>query len=237
MQEDDLNIGGDIFTDLDEDMENSQIMEDERYYRYGRFFSFGISLGITEFNGNRGRAYENAHPSYGIATHYFLDFQNSFGLGMAFSKHHMFIGEPVRGFVDDYPDAIDRGPGFIDVNMLRVFFGYRYYVDTADLATAITWSNPYFTMRMEYWYQTVKYTDQKIIPDQSGGAFGFGLGGGFEFPMVIHASYIGVEFLLHSVNYFDKYTQLYQPVEGGKGGYPDLTGYGFTTFASYVLSW
>ena len=36
--DDDLNVGGDIFTDFNEDLEASQVLEDERYYRHGRFF-------------------------------------------------------------------------------------------------------------------------------------------------------------------------------------------------------
>lgn len=37
--DDDLNVGGDIFTDFNEDIENTKLVEDERFYRYGRFFS------------------------------------------------------------------------------------------------------------------------------------------------------------------------------------------------------
>ena len=47
--DDDLNIGGDIFTDFNEDVENTKLVEDERFYRYGRFFSFNASIGLTTF--------------------------------------------------------------------------------------------------------------------------------------------------------------------------------------------
>ena len=33
--------------------------------------------------------------------------------------------------------------------MLRVYFSYRYYIDTSELGTAITYSNPYFTGRIK----------------------------------------------------------------------------------------
>ena len=45
--DDDLNIGGDIFNDFNEDLESTQIMEDERFYRYGRFFSFQVGIEPT----------------------------------------------------------------------------------------------------------------------------------------------------------------------------------------------
>ena len=54
--EDDFNVGGDIFSDFNEDLESSQVMEDERFYRYSRFFSLNLGLGVTSFTGNRGLA-------------------------------------------------------------------------------------------------------------------------------------------------------------------------------------
>ena len=38
----DLNVGGDIFSDFNEDLEASQVMEDERFYRYSRFFAVNL---------------------------------------------------------------------------------------------------------------------------------------------------------------------------------------------------
>ena len=81
IDDDDLNVGGDIFNDFYEDIESAQIAEDERYYRYGRFFSFHLGLGLTNFGGNRGAAYEDSPPTYAMSVHYFKDFQSSFGLG------------------------------------------------------------------------------------------------------------------------------------------------------------
>ncbi len=230
IEEDDLQIGGDIFTDFNEDVEESQVLEDERFFRYGRFFSFAISLGITTFDGNRGTAYENDPPSYGLQVYYFSDFFNSFGMGFEFSKHHFFIDQATTGF-DPNP------PGLIDVNILRVFFAYRFYIDTANLGTAITYSNPYFIGRVEYWYLTNKFIDQSLLADDSGGGLGFGLGFGLEFPIKLKESYIGTEFLFHSVNFHDKFTQNYRPLSEGGFGFDDLTGNVYSLMVSYVISW
>lgn len=232
IEDDDLRIGGDIFNDFNEDLESAQVMEDERFYRYGRFFSFQLAVGITTFDGNRGDAYINDPPTYGLSLNYFLDFQSSYGIGFEVSKHHMFIDEPVNAFE---PNPV----GLIDVTMLRVFFSYRYYIDTSNLGTAITYSNPYFTGRMEYWYTTNKYRQQSQQADQNGGGLGFGLGFGLEFPVKLRESYINVEFLYHSVNFFDKYTQEYRPVPTNPSGfgYDDLTGDVWTTMVAYVFSW
>lgn len=229
--DDDLDIGGDIFSDFNEELEDTNMMEDERFYRYGRFFSVQLSLGLTTFDGNRGTAYENEPPTYGFGLTYFQNFQNAYGLGFEFSRHHMFFPDATQEF---QPNA----PGFVTVNMLRVYFSYRYYIDTADLGTAITWANPYFTGRMEYWYTTNKYEDRQDIADDSGGGLGLGLGFGFEFPIKLRESYIGVELLYHSVNFHDKFTQRYATPEGESGiGFPDLVGNVYTTMVSYVINW
>lgn len=226
----DINIGGDIFNDFNEDIEATRILEDERYYRYGRFFSFEISLGMTSFDGNRGSAYEDQPPTYGIGVHYFQNFRTSFGLGFATSKHHFFIDEPVQGF---NPDP----PGFINVNMLRFWFGFRHYLDTANLGTAITYANPYFAARMEYWYASNKYLDQPDVKPDNGGGFGFAAGMGLEFPIVLKEYYLGVEFLYHAVNFHDKFTQRYRPLNDGDFGYDDLSGNSFTIMSSFTQSW
>lgn len=230
IDEDDISLSGDIFTDFNEELDASKITEDERYYAYGRFFSFNIGLGLTNFTGNRGIAYENDPPSYGIGLHYFMDFHSAFGIGVEYSKHHFFIEQPVHAY---NPDP----PGLIEVGMLRTFFSYRYYVDTANLGTAITYSNPYLTSRLEYWYTTNKFVDQTDLPNKSGGGLGFGLGGGLEFPIAFRESYINIEFLYHTVNYFDKYTQDYRPVTGSNYGYDDLTGDAYSTMIYFVLGW
>ena len=80
--EDDTTLnGGDIFSDFNEDLESSQVLEDERFYRYGRFFSVNLGGGITTFTGNRGQAYEDNHPTFHLSTNYFLDFQKAIVAG------------------------------------------------------------------------------------------------------------------------------------------------------------
>jgi hypothetical protein len=230
IDDDDLSLGGDIFTDFNEDIPGAQMAEDERFYRYGRFFSFQIGLGLTTFDGNRGQAYENEPPTYALGLQYFMDFQTAFGLGFEYSKHHFFIDQGVKDFEVN-------PPGLIAVSILRFFFSYRYYLDTADLGTAITYAHPYFTGRLEYWYLSNKFVDQSGLADDSGGGFGFGAGFGGEFPIKIKESYINAEFLYHSVNFHDKFTQAYRPLQPGGFGFDDLTGNVWTTIVSYVMSW
>jgi hypothetical protein len=228
--EDELNIGGDIFSDFNEDIEDAQVLEDERFYRYGRFFSFQVGIGLTTFDGNRGIAYENHPPTYALGYNYFKDFHSSFGLGLEFSKHSMFIADSVQLCRQT------GGCGLIEVNITRTYFSYRYYIDTTNLGTAITYSNPYLTGRLEYWYVTNKYKDRNTLPNDTGGGLGLGLGFGLEFPIVIKESYLNLEMIYHSVSFHDKFTSDYQPT-GNSGGFQDLAGNVFTTMVHYVFNW
>ncbi len=137
MDDDGVLGGGDIFSDFNEDLEASQVLEDERFYRYARFFSVNLGGGFTTFNGNRGNAYDDNHPTFHLSTNYLLDFQQAIQLGVEYSKHTMVIDTRTNKF---------RGKalGAVQTDFTRVFVGYKYYIDTTDLGTAITYSNPYF---------------------------------------------------------------------------------------------
>lgn len=237
-EQDDLNVGSDIFSDFNEDLEATQVMEDERFYRYGRFFGVNVGLGLTTFTGNRGSAYRDNHPSFAFSYQYFVNFQNAVLIGIEYSQHTMFIDTFVNGSKSEIIGAVVT-------SMLRPFIGVRYYIDTSDLGTAITYSNPYFTGRVEYWYQTNTFPENDNFNDESGGGLGTGLGFGLEFPVELKKSYFNIEFLYHTVNFFDKFTQDYRQippdeVENGnvsEFGFDDLTGDVLTLFFQYNFSW
>ena len=238
--EDDVSGGGDIFSDFNEDLESAQVLEDERFYRYGRFFSVNLGGGFTTFTGNRGKAYEDNNPTFHLSVNYFLDFQKSITLGVEYSKHTMILDTVVN------KDQDIGNLGAVTTDMTRAFVGYKYYIDTSDLGTAITYSNPYFIGRLEYWYQATKFIDHPDLEPEKGGGIGTGLGMGLEFPIELKASYIGVEALYHVVNFEDKDTQDYrqaidretgQPVDGSTFGYEDLTGNVLTLIITYNFTW
>lgn len=222
---DDLSIGGDIFNDFNEDLESEQVLEDERFYTYGRFYSLHLGMGLTTFSGNRGTAYNDSPPTINFGFNFFQNFRVSYVLGIAYSKHSMFFDQNLN------ETGSSQFVGQVDVNMIRVYTGFRYYIDTADLGTALTYSNPYFTFRLEYWYVNNKYVDNPAIEDDAGGGIGTALGGGFEWPIELKESYINFEYLFHAVNYHDINTRAYQP------SIADLQGYGFTYIVNYVIGW
>jgi len=230
--EDELQTGSDIFSDFNEDLEASQVLEDERFYRYGRFFSVNLGGGFTTFTGNRGNAYDDNHPTFHLSTNYFMDFQQAIMIGVEYSKHTMVLDTRTNKFRT-------QNVGAVQTDMTRVFVGYKYYIDTTDLGTAITYSNPYFIGRLEYWYQTNKFIDRPEFEKDKGGGLGSGIGAGLEFPVELKKSYVGIEFLYHVVNFFDKYTQDYRKVDipGSTFGYEDLTGNVLSIMITYNFTW
>jgi hypothetical protein len=233
MMDDDLTIDGDIFNDFNEDLEATQVLEDERFYRYGRFFQAMVGVGTTTFTGNRGVAYVDNNPTFHLSVAFFLNFQSALTLGIEYSKHTMFLDTKTNVYRDEIVGAVET-------NFLRPFIGFRYYLDTTDLGTAITYSNPHLIGRFEYWYQTNKFIDRPTIPAQDGGGVGLGVGAGLEFPIELKVSYISVEALYHQVNYFDKFTQDYRQdptLAGSDFGYDDLAGAALSLMVTYNFTW
>jgi hypothetical protein len=237
MIDEDMTTDGDIFNDFNEDLEASQVLEDERFYRYGRFFQANVGLGMTWFDGNRGAAYDDNHPSFHLSVTFFMSFQAALVLGIEYSKHTMFLDSTTRVY---QAEAV----GAVETAFTRPFLGFRYYIDTTDLGTALTYSNPHFIGRVEYWYQTNKFLDRETIPNQKGGGIGTGLGFGLEFPIELKKSYVSVEGLFHVVNFFDKFTQDYRQIPDAQdpqnlstAGYDDLTGNAYSLMVTYNFTW
>lgn len=231
VEDNDLELDkGNIFSDFNEDLESSEILEDERFYRYGRFYAINATLGYTTFTSERGSVYANNPPTFGFSLTYFLNFQTSFVLGFASSKHDFVLEVPTR---TSGPSAVF---GLIEVRMFRVFTGVRYYVDTTNLGTAITYSNPYVIGRFEYWYHTNKFVDREDLEQQNFGAFGTSVGMGLEFPIELKKSYVGVELLYHAVGFEDKFTTEFRAIDGSEGGVNSLDGDVVTLTMSYIVS-
>jgi hypothetical protein len=192
-----------------------------------------LGLGMTTFTGNRGAAYIDNHPTFHLSVAFFLGFNSAVTLGVEYSKHIMFLDTLTNVYRNEIVGAVET-------SFLRPFVGFRYYLDTTDLGTAITYSNPHFIARMEYWYQTNKFIDRATIPDQDGGGIGVGMGVGLEFPLELKVSYISVEFLVHQVNYFDKFTQDYRQdpsLPGSTFGYDNLAGRALSMMVTYNFTW
>src|SRR5690606_36886847 len=66
----DMSLESDILNVFNEDLESSQQLEDERFYRYGRFFAVNLGGGFTAFTRNRGNAFTDNLPSIHLSVFY-----------------------------------------------------------------------------------------------------------------------------------------------------------------------
>jgi opacity protein-like surface antigen len=195
-------------------------------------------MGWTTFDGERGQAFEdNSSPGFGLGVNYYFESNITFGFGFNYSQNFFTIDEPVFGYPD--PNTL---PGNITVDNWRYYMSLRYYVDTSNLGSAITFANPYLIGRLEYWDVTYKYKNQPMYQDEKGKGLGWAFGLGLQFPLKMKEYNIGVEFLAHSVNWSDKFTQKYAPIEDENGqpvtgyGYEDLNGMAFDLFVGFNLA-
>lgn len=231
--DDDLSSSTDIFTNFDDDLGTREEQEDERFYRYGRFVSASFGFGITSFTGNRGKAYHDKNPTIAFGLIYFSDFQNAFNIGIEYSRHVMYLDNPTLGSgLESY--------GAIDITYLRPYFAYRYYVDTSDLSSLLTYANPYFIGRIEYWYQNRKFKEYNGNTDTAG-SIGGALGLGVEIPIDLKKNYISLQFLVHQVTLPDTDTEEYEVsnscTDADCYGYSDMKGMGYSLVTSYLFSW
>lgn len=233
-----FELGGDIFNDYSEGIESAKILERENYFNYSNFFSVDFLLGWTSFNDERGQAFQvNNSPGFGLSANYYFETNVTFGLGFNYSQNYFTIDEPVYG----YPNPATL-PGNITVNNWRYFLNLRYYLDTSNLGSAITFANPYLVGRMEYWDVTYVFKNQPIYPNEKGKGFGFAFGLGLQFPLKMKQYNFGIEALAHSVNWSDKWTQKYAPIENANGqpvtgyGYDNLNGMAFDLFMGFNLA-
>jgi hypothetical protein len=233
----DFELGGDIFNDYSEGIESAKILERENYFNYSNFFSVDFFIGWTTFDGNRGMAYqENSSPGFSLGTNYYFEPNVTFGIGFAYSQNYFTIDQPVNG----YPNP-QQLPGNITVDNWRFFGSMRYYIDTTNLGSALTFANPYFVGRLEYWGVGYKFKNQPTLPSERGKGMGWAGGIGLQFPLKMKTYNFGVEFLVHSVNWSDRFTQAYAPLPQGSEhysgyGYANLNGLAFDLFMGFNLA-
>jgi len=226
----DFEIGGDIFSDFSDDLDEKQIAEDERFYRYGRFFSVAFGFAMTSFTGNRGLLYKNDFPSFVFALTFFMSMQHAIGLGLDYSQHHFAIDSPVYNF---NPNP----PGLAKVSIIKPFLSYRYYWDTSNMPTALTFANPYVTGRVEFWRLTNTFEEIPGRPSYAASGIATSLGLGLEFPIKYKESYLNLQFLYHLHQLSDKHSTAFAPIKGSNVGYQNLSGDALSGSVSYVFSW
>ncbi len=205
------------FTEYGEFNEDKEEQEDSAFFAHGRFFGVSLGGGYEGWGGNRGVLYQGGFPLIEFKLHYWFDFNFALDLGFHLAPHF-------------YETTSDRG-GHVDVNLVRIGLNGKYYIDTRNLSSAISFANPFLTLGFGAYTQTKTAYSQGATPDADTG-LGFSTGFGLEFPIRPRKSYFQIEGKYHMVTFNDTYSSVFS-----ESGLADLTGPMYTLQTNFLFTW
>lgn len=192
---------------------------DEQFFQYGRFFGLSLGLGYEPVLGNRGLLWQGGFPAVEFKLHYWFDFNFALTIDV-YSVNHFFN--------DPNPQI-----GHTDINLVHLGLELKYYFDTKDLSSTISFANPYITAGVGPYTKT--QTSAGIGTPDSDTAIGLDLGAGLEFAISPKKVYFEFEGRIHIVQFKDTFTTDFQAAN--EGGIQDLTGQLVTFTGAVLFTW
>lgn len=202
------------FTEYGEFNEDGDEEADAKFFAHGRFFGASLGLGFEGVTGNRGLLYQGGFPMVDLKLHYWFDFNFAIDMDIYYAKH--FYMDP------------DPSVGHVDVSLIHAGLDVKYYFDTKNLSSAISFANPYVMAGFGSYTQS-KSSFAANTTEAPDTGIGMCLGGGLEFAISPKKTYLEFEGRYHIVTFADTYDTNFQSI-----GITDLTG-GFYTFTANVL--
>lgn len=197
--------------------EDEDEAEDTKFYQFGRFFGVSFGLLYEGATGNRGKLWGSSFPGFEFRFHYWFDFNFALSLGFH-TAHHTFDGQTPLG-------------GINDGHMTWVGTEFKYYFDTTDSSSGITFAAPH--LLLGFGSYTRSQTPQ-LVPDATDkdSRFGVDTGAGIEFPISAKKTYFSLDGRFHWVKFKDSgYSGL------DSFGIPNLNGYFYTVTGSLLFTW
>lgn len=213
-EEDDYS--GTPFTEYGEFNESDDEDSDARFFQNGRFFGVSLGLGFQTVDGYRGALWQGGFPSFDFKVHYWFDFNVAIDLGFTTSQFY-------------YDTTVDN-IGHMDVNLLRVGIDLKYYFDTKNLSSAISFASPYVLLGASAYSKTENSVTQAT--QDSDTSMGVSGGVGLEFAISPRKSYFAVEGKMHVVTFKDTYTSRFT-----SQNLPSLTGFFYSVTGSILFTW
>lgn len=204
------------YTEYGEFNEDEDEAADTRFYQFGRFF--GVSLGTCYegATGNRGKLWNGGFPGFDVKVHYWFDFNFAMDMGFYTASHNFDAG------------SILGGPN--DVQMSAVFLDLKYYLDTKNLSSGISFVNPYFLGGIGSYTKTQTPRDINTVDRDS--RFGVDLGAGLEFAVNPRKVYFSFETKLINAQFKDtNYGGL------ASQGLGNLAGFFYTFTGAFLFTW
>lgn len=214
LQPEDDDFSSTPFTEYGEFSDQSEEDAEMRFFQFGRFFGIGLGMGFDGVTGNRGLLWQGGFPGYNFKLHCWLDF--NFAIALGFRAESFYYDFEARG-------------GRTDINIVMPGIDLRYYIDTKDLSSAISFSNPYLIMGLGIYNKTDTNANEGTQEQDT--AYGVAVGAGFEFPVKAKSFYIWTEARFEMVNYKDTGTKNFKTLV------PDLTGNFYSLNAGILFTW
>jgi hypothetical protein len=204
------------FTSYGEFNENEEEEADSKFFQYGRFFGASLGLGAEMVDGNRGALWQGGFPMVDFKLHYWFDFNLALDLGFFTAQH--------------YFNTTAAGYGYTNVNLFHIGVDVKYYFDTKNLSSAISFASPYIIAGAGSYSITENTQAQSSQNNYT--SVGICLGVGLEFVISPRKSYFELEGKGHFVTFQDTYTSVFSSV-----GIPNLTGNFYTVSGSILFTW
>jgi hypothetical protein len=198
---------------------NQQGQEEEndiRFFQFGRLFGVSIGLGLEAVDGNRGLLWQGGFPLIDFKVHYWFDFNLALNIGIYTANHNFTV----------------PGTGQVNVSMIRGGLDLKYYLNTKNLSSAITFASPYFLLGVGSFTKS-EYTPLIGSIPTTLQSLGVSAGMGLEFTLAPRMSYIEFEGKINYVPFYDSGSTAYLASKN----IPNLNGNFWTFSSSLLLTW
>jgi len=200
------------YTDYGEFNEEDDEAADTQYLQYGRFFGVSLGVGTQGVTGNRGSLWDGGFPMLDFKLHYWFNF--NFALDMGFTTApHFFTFAGAR----------------TDVRFSRIGVDLKYYFDTRDSPSSITFAGPYLLAGVGNYTKTQTTITDNVSDNDS--SVGMLVGAGLEFTVSPKKVYFYLQGTFEMVTFKDTNTDIYQPQIA------DMTGNFYSFSAGMLFTW
>ncbi len=205
------------FTDYAEFNQSQDEEADTRFFQFGRFFGLSIGVGLEQVMGNRGLLYQGGFPVFDVKLHYWFDFNFALDMGV-FTAYHF------------YNTSVASVGGLVNVNILFAGLNLKYYIETKNLSSLISFASPFIEIGGGAYSKTQFYVNTSLTDNNV--AAGGSLGAGLEFTLNPHRTFFQLEGKAHLVPYTDNNVTYFQSIN-----IPNLTGIFLTLTANILFTY
>ncbi len=208
------------WTEYGEFNEDDDEATDTNFFQHGRFFGVSLGVGYQGVTGNRGILWRGGFPLVDIKVHYWFDFNLGLDINFNTTRHY-------------FDSQSETGNDHKEIQFSKLLMTVKYYFDTKNVSSAISFSNPYLLGSIGTYQKTEASTINTTAASSADSVIGFAGGGGLEFPLKHRKAYLQIEGRLHWARFNDTSLTVFKD----KMGIPDLNGMFYSMTAGVLFTW